>query len=355
MFLFDQPWPTTFYLTLYLVTMVLHVLPMNYVLAGSTYLVGVSFVETLLGRRIDRQLPLVRLLRDWMPFALSIAITAGIAPLLFLQILYKEPFYTANLLLFHRWMAILPVLIGAFYFLYLQKSKRFEKWSPIWQLLISGGIVACFGFVAWSWTENHLLSLRGQEVWTAQYASGSLFYRDSETWPRLAVWYLGAFPTLALLLAWQLNLTATPRPKTTLPALKQFANMSLIACSAVVTNYMYAIPEETLEPILQQGAGFVGLVAVGGVLQIAGWQLVDIRRIGLGIITVGVCCSTLGATLLRELRRLAAIDITSFQETHAAAADKGGLIAFLVFAAINVGVIGYVGYLIRQRVGTATK
>ena len=46
--------------------------------------------------------PLAAPLRDWLPFVLSAAITAGIAPLLFVQILYQRAFYTANLLLFNR-------------------------------------------------------------------------------------------------------------------------------------------------------------------------------------------------------------------------------------------------------------
>src|SRR5688572_12456208 len=125
MFPFDQPPATALYLSLYLLTLVLHVLSMNYVLAGQSYLAVVGVLEVVRGPLRSQEAPAAKL-RDWSPFALGVTITAGVAPLLFVQILYKRPFYTANLLLFHRWMAILPVLIVAFYLLYLQKSKR---WS----------------------------------------------------------------------------------------------------------------------------------------------------------------------------------------------------------------------------------
>ena len=59
---------------------------------------------------------------DWLPAILGLAITAGIAPLLFVQILYKHQFYTANLLLFNRFMLLLPALIVAYYMLYLVRS-----------------------------------------------------------------------------------------------------------------------------------------------------------------------------------------------------------------------------------------
>ena len=42
-FPFGYPWPTTFYLTLYVLTLLLHVVPMNYVLAGSTYWAATAF------------------------------------------------------------------------------------------------------------------------------------------------------------------------------------------------------------------------------------------------------------------------------------------------------------------------
>ena len=116
-FPFDLAWPTSGYVALYLVTLLTHALFMSYVLGGA---LAVAFVR-LHGVRENG--PVTRTFIDWLPFALSAAITAGVAPLLFVQILYQREFYTANLLSFHRWMAILPVLIGAFYLLYLLKAR----------------------------------------------------------------------------------------------------------------------------------------------------------------------------------------------------------------------------------------
>src|SRR5215204_6092447 len=166
MFPFNQPAPTAFYLTLYLGTFVLHLLPMAYVLAGSAVLLA----HTLAGTKPADD-PLMDHLRQWLPFVLSAAITAGVAPLLFLQILYQREFYTANLLLFNRWMAILPVLIVGFYALYLTKGDWL--WQKRWPLraAVAAAILACFVFIGWSWTENHLLSLAGQKAWTEHYAA----------------------------------------------------------------------------------------------------------------------------------------------------------------------------------------
>ena len=107
LFPFGFPFATSFYLTAYVLTLVLHVVFMNYVFAGSAYLAVVAVFQ---GKEAADPATsrLSTVLRDWMPAMLSGAITAGIAPLLFLQILYQRNHYVANLLLFHRWMALLP-------------------------------------------------------------------------------------------------------------------------------------------------------------------------------------------------------------------------------------------------------
>ena len=100
----------------------LHVVFMNYVLAGAGLL-----ARRPLSDRPESKLPgpaRGSACASWLPSALGVAITAGVAPLLFIQICYQEAFFTANLLAFHRWMAIVPVLILAFYMLYVVSSSR---------------------------------------------------------------------------------------------------------------------------------------------------------------------------------------------------------------------------------------
>ena len=159
------PAPTTLYLCLYVVTLVAHVVFMNYTLAGAVIL----GVETARGRASG---PVATMLRDWLTFALSLAITAGVAPLLFVQILYREGFYTANLLLGTRWMAVVPALIAGFYLLYAAKIERVSarKWLAV---AVSVGAVLCFVFVGYSFTENHLLSVSPAE-WSGVYTRGDV-------------------------------------------------------------------------------------------------------------------------------------------------------------------------------------
>ncbi|MCX5741044.1 MAG: hypothetical protein NT062_00940, partial [Proteobacteria bacterium] len=86
-------WPFTtstssLYLALYLVTWALHAVFVGYVVAGTGY----ALVRTI---RPGTSPALVAQVRDRLPFMLGLGITAGVAPLLFMQLLYQRRFYTA--------------------------------------------------------------------------------------------------------------------------------------------------------------------------------------------------------------------------------------------------------------------
>src|SRR5688572_30449576 len=130
-------------LALYVATLALHAVFIGYVVAGTAYAL-VSSLRRAAGGDDDA---LAKTIRDRLPFMLGCGITAGVAPLLFVQLLHQQRFYTANLLLGPRWMAVVPALIVGFYALYVAKlSARLRK------LALAAALV-CFTFVAWSWSE----------------------------------------------------------------------------------------------------------------------------------------------------------------------------------------------------------
>ncbi|GIX49273.1 MAG: hypothetical protein KatS3mg131_3484 [Candidatus Tectimicrobiota bacterium] len=74
-----------------------------------------------------------RLLR-WLPFAMAFGINAGLVPLLFVQTLYPQFFYPATILQAWFWFLVIPLLLVAYYALYL---AAFERWPRL------SGAVAC--------------------------------------------------------------------------------------------------------------------------------------------------------------------------------------------------------------------
>lgn len=266
------PWalggPLALYLGLLVITLALHAVFVGYVLGG----VGWTVVAAIRGTRS----PIREAARDWLPFALGAAITAGVAPLLFVQLVYQERFYTANLLLFHRWMAVVPALIIGFYLLYLHKSEQVAGRAG--QIAIAVAAALCFGFVAWSWTENHLLS-QDRSAWRALYESGGMLYVSPAVGPRLLVWLTAALPIFAAGAAWQVRARAGADASG--PSVRRLGIAALvgIAASAGAALWLYAVMSDDARFDLDQpmlAAWWLGL-AVARAAEAVAWILV-VRR-----------------------------------------------------------------------------
>ena len=347
LFPFGFPGATAFYLGLYVLTLVVHGLFMNYVLEGVGYL-----AVTAIGRRRDgdglESVSIRSVLTDWMPFATSAAITAGVAPLLFVQILYKKNFYTANLLLFHRWMAILPLLIVGFYLLYLLKTDWIRRRSRTLLAIISIGALVCFAFTGLSWTENHLLST-DKGSWPGLYESGSMVYSHPQLLPRLGMWAVGAIPTMCVLVAWQL-LVAQRRGRVVESGrtkhLAVAALTGILLTGACAGLYWLRMSEPAREAVTGPLAGPYFIAAIAGLaIQVIAWVSQARRndfQIGVLLaLSAGLLVTITGMTVVREAIRLAAVDLNPLYAQHADAAAKGGLIVFSVFLLVNVGLMGW--------------
>ena len=149
------------YVALFAVTLALHALLIGAVVGGTGYAAIAA-----LRRTPD---PIADVVRAWLPIGLGLAITAGVAPLLFVQVLYQDAFYTANLLRGPRWLAIVPALIAGFYLLYVH--KRGWGATRVHRAGVLALALGAFGFVAWSWSTNHRLML-DDAAWQLVYAHG---------------------------------------------------------------------------------------------------------------------------------------------------------------------------------------
>lgn len=176
---------------LLMLTMFLHVVFMNFTLGGSIVAVALDAL-TLAGR--GRHDPAVRLIWQVLPVALSLTITTGVAPLLFVQVLFGHYFYVANVFMGFVWFAVIPVLILGFYAAYALSyrlgnalSARVGRWDqrPGRRLAVSLLCALCFGMVAWVLTNNHMLTVQ-PEAWPVdgQWKQNRLLVTPLTTVPR---------------------------------------------------------------------------------------------------------------------------------------------------------------------------
>lgn len=353
---------TTFYLIVYLLSLVLHAVPMAYVLAGSLWL---SWAALFPGRHevVRTKQPIAQLLRDWMPFALSGAITAGVAPLLFIQILYRQQFYTANLLLGWRWMIVIPVLVIVFYLLYVAKSKAIGQWSLPFRTLLSLSISGCFVMIAFCWTANHLLSL-DPERWPDSYSSGDVVASSMAIILRLSAWITGTIPVMAVVILWQFqsvavrsftyNLTIAESAWADLrqSGIRQLSAVSfaaIVGSTACGLTYLITIPPESRAVLFSvAGLPWFTLLLMTQAAQAAIWfrhlkAPINLQPKTSTLIVISTLCllSLLATAIVRELIRLSQADLNRIAENTNRAFQVGGFWLFAVFAVINTAMIAW--------------
>ena len=91
--------------TLHVVTLSLHFLAMNFLFGGILIVLRAGSA----GRWQD---PVVKKLVRLFPTAMAATVTLGIAPLLFLQLVFPRQVYSAAIVSGWLWLAVIPVVIA---------------------------------------------------------------------------------------------------------------------------------------------------------------------------------------------------------------------------------------------------
>ncbi len=166
------PLPVWLMQTLLVLGFYLHVLPMN-VVWGGTVIAAVLFT---LGRRdhSSYSFKTARALAISLPLFISFAITQGIVPLLFLQLLYGPAFYTSSIVMAVPWIGVLAILLISYYAAYLviykvlngNLSGAAAMKAALGMLFMSIG----FGLIGYVFS-NNLTLMQSPEKWFSLYQS----------------------------------------------------------------------------------------------------------------------------------------------------------------------------------------
>lgn len=153
------PAPVWLLQVLLVFTFVLHLLAMNCLVGGGTILAVSSF----LGRRDPRHREFTRRAARPLPAVVAFTITLGVAPLLFLQLVYGQLFYTSSVLMAWFWLAVVFLVLVAYYAVYGFNLQQ-DALGPHAPWLI-GGAVAAFVLVAFIFTQNMTAMLQPQDFY----------------------------------------------------------------------------------------------------------------------------------------------------------------------------------------------
>ena len=141
-------------------TFILHLLAMNFLLGG----VIILSVSSFLGRRDSRYHELTRRVSRAMPPVTAFTITLGVAPLLFVQLVYGQLFYTSSDLMAWYWLAVVFLVLLGYYGVYWYQMQQDELGSKApWVILVTAIL---FLLVAFTYTQNMTAMLRPQDFYS---------------------------------------------------------------------------------------------------------------------------------------------------------------------------------------------
>ena len=176
------PAPAWLFQVLLIVTFLVHLVFMNLMLGGAL-LAAYARLRTRTGEVREHWMVLADRLMDHLPWFIAFTVTTGIAPLLFIQVLYGPLFYTSTISVGWVWMALLLVIIAAYYAAYAYKfggmRERTGSSAPWWAW------TAAVLFVAAAAIQVLVNTLQiTPDRWIAVYQGLSSGFSDLSCWPQ---------------------------------------------------------------------------------------------------------------------------------------------------------------------------
>ncbi len=135
-----SPLPFPLLVALKVLGFTLHEGPMNLWYAGAPVAILLALFGSANGKQLARRLAMA------LPIALALGINFGIVPLLFTQVGYSQFFYPAGILIAWPWLCVIPLLLVAYYgvYLYARSSRpRLALFSGV----VGAGCLVLIGFL----------------------------------------------------------------------------------------------------------------------------------------------------------------------------------------------------------------
>jgi len=164
------PAPLWLITSLHILTLTLHLLAMNIVVGG--------IVIWLFGRFSDRwRHPFVTQLVKLLPTMMAATVTLGVAPLLFVQVVYGRFIYSASIISGWFWLMIFVAAILGYYCLY---AAAFSKKGKARTGVYLGSALVCFVYISYVYSSVFALTERPdlQAILYAANQSGLILNND---------------------------------------------------------------------------------------------------------------------------------------------------------------------------------
>jgi len=308
---------------LHVLTLALHFVAMN-ILAG-------GIIVVLLGKFNDKwNHPVVTWFIKLFPYAMAATVTLGVAPLLFVQLVYSKQIYAASITSAWFWLMIVAVAITSYYLLYSASFAANKKPVAIYLSL------ALIGFLYISFVYSSVFSMAEcPDVYQTLYAgnqSGIVINPDIGSY--LLRWLhmlLGATTVGGFLVG-----MFGKDDQQAFATGKRFFLWGMIAAMVLGLIYMLTLGE-TLGPFMRSAG--IWMIVISLVLSLASLHFFFKKNFVIsGVMTF---LSLLGMVVARHTLRLLRLDGTFDPCEIPVRIQWSPLILFLICFVIAVGVVWY--------------
>lgn len=145
-----------------MLTFPLHLFAMNAMLGAGL----VAFVSHLYPGRAHRELS--HELAKALPFLVAFTVNLGVAPLLFVNVIYGHLLYSSTVLMGLYWLAVIPLLIIAYYMAYIY-DFCFKKLGNLAMFLLLAALILLMG-VGFIFSNNMTMMI-SPTVWVRWFAT----------------------------------------------------------------------------------------------------------------------------------------------------------------------------------------
>jgi hypothetical protein len=346
------PGPAWLFHVLLVFTFFLHLVFMNLTLGGTL----VAFVSHLRasGRADDPNRVLAGRMMAVNAYGISLTITTGVAPLLFIQLLYQQFFYSGTILLGWIWFAMLVLLMAGYYAAYLYKFRGAPSRGTGGGLWLGLAALA-FLLIAMIHVAVHLIHVQ-PDGW-ARYADSPLsVLGDATYWPRLLHFVLAGIAFAALVIAWWAARQAAAGVDVELNhgIARSGWRWALWATAAQVLDgvvLLVVLPREVLLGVMRGGLATlvpltVSIVLAVGLLMMLARSLDPVTHRGLVTGTLGTMLLAIGVmTITRHQVRVLYLDPVASQYQLQVVPQWGN---FLLFVVVLLAGLATVGYMVRR-------
>lgn len=331
------PAPSWVFIVLNVLTFLLHILLMNVVLGGSLIILFSRFKKSA----TDLETSLSGSVVGKLPTSFALTINLGVAPLLFLQILYGHFFYSSSVLLAIYWILIIPLLILAYYGAYIHQRKYASTALSMAALLITSVILLYIAFIF----VNNMTLMIHPDKWNAYFANRGgtiLNWGDPTLIPRYLHFVTAAIAVAGLFMAlvWWMRgkKNASGAQEKVKTGLKIFGIATAVQ---IVFGFWFliALPQNIMLQFMGQNILATIILFAGVLFGIGAMILAFLNKFTLAVIhlLVTVVLMVISRAFLRSMYLA---DIFSLKSLNLSP-QYGVMVLFLAVFVIGLIVVGY--------------